>query len=216
MSEIETELREIFTGPITILDIGACEGLSSLEYLDIFPNGKVIMFEPRIDNVRMIMDRFKGVNPDRWEVVPVALSDHYGTAEFHVSYNADDPNDERRIGNKSSSLLRPSRHLVDHPWCKFRKDRVSVRPLDSFGYDADFIHIDVQGAELKVFAGGEKTLAGVRAVWMEVSKNMLYAGQPLKDKVEKYMRSKKFELRKDTCTHKWGDQLWVREGIPCQ
>lgn len=210
MSEIQNELMDILDPlePITVLDIGACEGLSSLDYLGMFSSAHVVMFEPRIDNVRRIRDNFKDVDAARWEVNPVALSDCDGVAEWHVSYNADDPKDERRIGNKSSSLLRPSRHLVDHPWCKFKKERVNVRKLDSFGYHADFIHIDVQGAELKVFAGGENTLAGVKAVWMEVSKNMLYAGQPLKNRVERYMRAHGFVLAKDTCTNKWGDQLW--------
>lgn len=198
---------------MNVLDIGACEGLSSREYLRLFPNVMVNMFEPRTDNCDIIRKNFVEIPKQKWLLNQCALGDVEGEVDFYVSYNADNPEDPDRIGNKSSSMLKPSRHLVDHKWCRFIKDRVRVHTLDSFGLeDADFIHIDVQGAELKVFDGGQNTLRNVQAVWMEVSKNMLYAGQPLKDKVMKYMRRCGFELKIDTCVdnYKWGDQLWVR------
>lgn len=211
---LRNELYKIWDSnyKLQIMDIGACEGLSSLEYLDWFPNARVLMFEPRADNCEKIRKNFANYNSEKASLLQFALGNKSGKTDFYVSYNADDPKDEKNIGNKSSSILKPSRHLVDHPWCKFRKETVEIERLDHFDCKSDFIHIDVQGAELDVLEGGRVTLGRTTAVWMEVSKNMLYAGQPLKDKVQRYMRRSGFEKRIDTCTgnYKWGDQLWVR------
>lgn len=61
--------------------------------------------------------------------------------------------------NKSGSLLEPTGHLIDHPWCVFEQQTTVVtRRLDSVTAELklnriDFIWMDVQGAEKLVLAG---------------------------------------------------------------
>jgi FkbM family methyltransferase len=113
----------------------------------------------------------------------------------------------------SSSILAPRQHIRVHPWCKFDKGMVETVQLKSI-YDGkiDFVHIDVQGAELLVLSGMTDDLNGARMIWMEVSNIELYAGQPIRTQVESYMVNKGFKLIKNTCTPgvSQGDQLWSR------
>jgi hypothetical protein len=74
----------------------------------------------------------------------------------------------------------------------------------------DFLHLDVQGAELKVLEGFGLVLNTLKAVWLEVAKEELYAGQPLVADIENFMTSNKFAKIVDTCHNRYGDQLWCR------
>ena len=42
---------------LVIFDIGACEGLSSLRYLSIFPKSVVYAFEPVPNNFKKILEK---------------------------------------------------------------------------------------------------------------------------------------------------------------
>jgi FkbM family methyltransferase len=198
--------------PIMVADIGACEGLSSMQYARIFPNAHFHLFEPRSDNVAMIRENIGEVapNPSNFEVHHVALGKEAGTAPFWESYGTVLGMKDWNPGNKSSSLLRPQDHLTEHSWCKFRQSYADVRTLDSFGIAFDFLHIDVQGAEMDVFRGGEKTLESVSMIYTEVAKIRLYEGQALANDINTFLCGFGFELVKDTANEKWGDHLYVR------
>lgn len=120
------------------------------------------------------------------------------------------------FGNKSSSLLEPGLHLSVHPWVEFTEViEVSTRRLDRLCHDLgvtriDFLHLDVQGAELMVLAGAGLLLADVTAIWLEVEAVPLYRGQPLAPDVEAFMRRHGFWKKRDTVDDVSGDQLWLR------
>ena len=73
----------------------------------------------------------------------------------------------------------------------------------------DYIHIDVQGAELMVLNGASAYISRIKMIWMEVENIPLYKDQPLKTEVELYMLRNGFTKIKDTVNHISGDQLWV-------
>jgi hypothetical protein len=94
----------------------------------------------------------------------------------------------------------------------------------------DFIKIDVQGAELEVFRGGEQVLKNVMAIVSEVEFQPIYVGQPLYEDVSAHLRTQGFALCKflglagRTCipvvinnnvnypmSHLWSDGLFVRD-----
>jgi hypothetical protein len=77
----------------------------------------------------------------------------------------------------------------------------------------DFIHMDVQGAELKVLAGAGDLISRIKAVWTEVERIPLYAGQPLKSDVERFMEDHAFLKLKDTVGAVSGDQLFVNRAL---
>ncbi len=58
--------------------------------------------------------------------------------------------------------------------------------------DVDFIHLDIQGGELKALAGAERTLAAAVLIQTEVEFVELYEGQPLFADVDAHLRQRGF------------------------
>lgn len=122
-------------------------------------------------------------------------------------------------GNKSSSLYAPADTLAVHPWLRF-DDRIEVptRTLAEVAAEAaltriDFIHMDVQGAELDVLRGAGNLLAHVGLIWLEVEARPLYQGQPLRDDVEAFMSANHCTKVLDTVGKVAGDQLWRQDTL---
>lgn len=100
----------------------------------------------------------------------------------------------------TGSLYKPNKPLLDaffqlgdvvqcvaeHPVKTVRLD-----DIDELG-NIDLIKIDVQGGELDVFKGGERTLSSTLMVWTEVEFVELYEGQPLFAEVDQFLRSQGF------------------------
>lgn len=215
-SEIKDELLSLFNPNkgICIADIGSCDGLSSVIYSRLFPKAFFYVFEPIENNVQKIYDNFQEYGLEERSIVyPYALGDAKGRVTFFRSYGQAEWVKDWETGNKSSSLLPPSRHLKEHVWCKFRKESAEVRRLDDLQINntIDFAHIDVQGAELKVLQGGRRTFKTTKALWIEVANIDLYDGQPLKSDICRYLCND-FNIVKDTCgKEKSGDILFVRK-----
>ena len=219
---IERELRLLFRRDerITIFDIGACEGEDSVRYARRFPHSTVYAVEPLPANVERIEATIARYGTTNVRVLPIALSDLSGKAKMFVSAGrppAVPASDDWDYGNKSSSLLEPDRHLEIVPWLHFDDVmEVETRTMaDVCASNAiqrvDFIHMDVQGAELKVLDGLGPLLERVTAIWLEVEAVPLYRDQPLKDDVAQYLRARGFEMLKDTVDDISGDQLWVHK-----
>lgn len=102
----------------------------------------------------------------------------------------------------TSSLYRPNMPLAD----KFQnlgelmrvtsEQRVETRRLDDVPGtdDTDFFKIDVQGAELKVFAGATDALAAATLIQTEVEFVALYEDQPLFADVDAFLRQAGFQF----------------------
>ena len=83
----ETVLVQLFDKKedLTIFDIGACEGLSSIRYLSIFPKSYAYAFEPIPNNFKTVQNniiKFKAKNLKAFEL---GLSSKTGEATFYVS-----------------------------------------------------------------------------------------------------------------------------------
>lgn len=215
---IDGYLRRLFPkgDARVIFDIGSCEGEDAIRYANLFPAATVYAFEPVPANVRLLRQTIERWAKPSIKVHEVALSDQHGTAELHVSSGRPPqaPPSDWDYGNKSSSLLPPDQHLEVHPWVRFdetitvQTDTIA-RVLEAEGLDRiDFVHLDVQGAELKVLAGAGPHLERIGAIWLEVEAIPLYADQPLKDDVERFMSAHGFRLMASTVTAVSGDQLY--------
>lgn len=172
--------------PLTIVEIGAHHGQDSYRLRRLFPNARIICFEPDPRNVYEL--KRAGVHKVV-ELVDAAVGDTDGTAEFTLS-GGQHPEwkKDRRLANRawtqSSSLKRPTGHLELFPWVKFSGTaRVKVMRLDTFAAEAglgaiDFVWADAQGAEDLVIAGGQRALARTRYLFTEVAPDRpLYEGQ---------------------------------------
>lgn len=220
-SPVKNTLLKLFkkTGGLVILDVGACEGEESIRYKKIFPLASIFLFEPLPKNQERILENFKKNNLENVSLIPIALSDENGSTKFYTSSGR--PNEVQKdldwdFGNKSSSLLAPQ--LKNMPeWLKFNEViEVQTMTLDFFVKDhkidcIDFIHMDVQGAELKVLEGAKENIKKIKAIWLEVSNVELYKNQPLRNEIEVFMKNNHFQLIKSEFSGEFGDQFYVNK-----
>jgi len=220
----EIQILELFdkNDKLTIFDIGACEGESSIRYSRIFPNSKIYTFEPNPSNFKLVEKNIENFS-SREQITPfqLCLTDKTGTAEFYISSGTPEEFKEKEVdwdfGNKSSSLLPPDKTLEAFDWLKFN-DVVQVKTerLDNLMKEnnidqIDFIHMDVQGAELMVLNGSGEKISRINNIWLEVEGIPLYKGQPIRKDVEKYMRNIGYVKILDSFDKVAGDQFWSKK-----
>jgi FkbM family methyltransferase len=227
--EIHAELLEMFdpAEPLVIFDIGACEGLDSIRYSRLFPNAVVYAFEPRADNIAKMVDNLVSFRCENVYPVREAISNQVGKATFHLS--SGQPAGHRALagwdyGNKSSSLLAPNLEHIGKYWTWLRFDETTEVPtntIENFCRQRDisaidFIHVDVQGAEQKVFEGAGDLLAEARAIWTEVSEAHVYTEQPLQWEIEKFLAAAGFAKRATgkNCYGSQSDELYTKAPKP--
>lgn len=220
MPEQEQAVAGLFGArePLTILDIGACEAEDSIRYARRFPQARIFAFEPLPENQQLIRANLREHQAGSVELVPVALAEKTGTATFHVS--SGQPKEpaagkQWNYGNKSSSLLPPAAGDPMYGWVEFKESiSVPTATLEDFCRDRgigriDFIHMDVQGAELLVLEGAGRKLRDVTALWLEVADVPQYRGQPLRGQVGDFMRARGFRLAFEVRHASEGDQFYI-------
>lgn len=96
--------------------------------------------------------------------------------------------------------------------------RIGQDVLDEWEIDCDILKLDVQGYELEVLKGAEKTLQKVGVVQCEVEFNPLYENQPLFPAIDGFLRERGFELYDLRNLHYlsgqlyWADAFYLRPG----
>jgi len=135
---------------MTVMDVGANWGLYSLLISRaVGPSGKVYAFEPVPEIFARLKEHIALNNATNVIPVPIALSDEKGIMKMSVK------------GGESSLFRRVSDEFVE----------VQVERLDDFvereGIErVDAIKIDVEGAELKVIRGADKTIRRNKPILM--------------------------------------------------
>ena len=209
---------------LIFFDIGACEGLSSFRYLSIFPKSKIYAFEPVPSNFKIIKKVIEEHQLNNLLPFELGLSSKKGEATFYVSSgkptNKNIPADNSTdFGNKSSSLFKPGKTKEVHPWLKFNESiTIKTDTLENFCADnninaIDFIHMDVQGAELLVLQGANNMISKINAIWLEVEKIALYENQALKTDIETFLIENNFICILNRVNHIAGDQFWVKKSF---
>jgi FkbM family methyltransferase len=115
--------------------------------------------------------------------------------------------------DQSSSLLKPKSHLEEHPHITFdKKIMIGVKTLDSFSIqDCNFLNMDVQGYEIHVLRGSQKTLEKINYIYTEVNTKELYKNCILQNDLEKYLFNLNYEKKWEHITpHGWGDAFYVK------
>lgn len=219
-SPIKKLLLKLFKkkSSIILFDIGACEGEESIRYKNIFPNSDIFLFEPLPKNQKLISENIIKSNLKNLTLIPAALFDKDGFTDFYTSSGHPDleKNLDWDFGNKSSSLLAPEINNLPK-WLTFN-DIIEVRTMTLYSFleknkisDVDFIHMDVQGAELKVLEGAKEKIKNIKAIWLEVSSIELYKNQPLKNDVELFMKKNNFLLIRSEFSGAFGDQFYLNK-----
>ena len=175
---------------ITVIDAGAMEiaggGGEGSDYSSLVRAGvgRVIGFEP----VREECDKLNARAGKHATFLPHAVgSGRPGTfhvCNFPMTSSLFEPNEPLlKLFNNLSELTRV-----------VRAEPIETRRLDDIPEcaQADFLKLDVQGAELDILRGAEKLLERVVAISTEVEFVPLYKGQPLFAEVDTYLRSRGF------------------------
>lgn len=117
---------------------------------------------------------------------------------------------------KSSSMLAFGRHATVYPEITYTralrmKTRLLDRILSEYSCPADFMVLDVQGAELKVLRGTTGHLPQFRAIYTEVSETPLYAGGCTLAQIIDFLEPFGFRMEHVEIGPKtWGDALFVK------
>ena len=154
-----------------VVDVGANVGQFAVVARHCWPQARIVSFEPLPAARETLLALFEG--DPRFDCRPLALSDHAGTDDFHVTGHDD-----------SSSLLPVAARQV----AEFATDDVAVLRVDTARLDdvlpaADLpdgpilLKLDTQGTELDVLRGGPAVLARASHLVVEVSFVELYQGQ---------------------------------------
>jgi len=172
---------------LDIVDVGAMWlGADDCPYLSMLKSGKarLVGFEP----VQSECDKLNRLALKGARFLPYFIGD--GTERtFHLCSSS-----------MTSSLFEPNTALLkrfnglEYLHQVVKTERVQTKRLDDISEitSCHFLKLDVQGAELDVFRGAEKLLAGTLVIQAEVNFVSMYKGQPLFGEVDCYLRSKGF------------------------
>lgn len=194
MAEPAFPLSDLFDAPLPrlkVVDVGALpvEGQSEI-YQPLLDRGlcDVVAFEPD----RELCDRLNAKSDGSRTFLPYFIGDGT-TGTFRVCHAA-----------MTSSLYEPNAALLD----RFQnlpellqvvsRETVQTVRLDDLdaAQGADFLKLDVQGAERAVIDGAASLLQGVAVVHTEVEFVPLYEGQPLFAEVDQALRANGFQFHK--------------------
>jgi FkbM family methyltransferase len=149
------------------VDVGGNIGQSVLSLYTIFPNAKILSFEPNPTAFRKLQRLTKKF--PQLTVIPNGLSNETGEAELFIpTYNGSALSGLASFDYDSAKgwLSRERIAGFDPNKLTVASKRVSLARLDDWGLEPDFIKIDVQGLESQVLAGGLGTIRKYRPVIM--------------------------------------------------
>lgn len=174
-----------------VIDVGANEGQSGLEFLKLFPEATIHSFEPNppvYEPLRSLSGKHS-----RWEVHKAALGSEPGQADFNVT-----------AFHQSSSLLKgnpEAKRILNKALDCVEVIQVPVVTLDDFSRKhsidkIDLLKIDTQGYELHVLRGAKDLMAGQRigAISLEVNFAPFYDGQADFTDLHSFMTSHNYRL----------------------
>ncbi len=164
----------------TVVDIGANRGQFALVARRVWPDARIVSFEPLSGAASVFRVVFRG--DARTRIEDAAIAPRSGAGTLHVSRRDD-----------SSSLLpigRAQRELFPGT-DEIRTVGVRVAPLGEY-LDAAMetpalLKLDVQGYELEALRGCEDLLDRFQWVYVECSYVELYEGQALAGEVEEWL-----------------------------
>jgi FkbM family methyltransferase len=180
-------LLKILNDPPVVIDIGARWGFQE-HWKRLGSFVRLIGVDADEQEVQSLNNANQGK-----EFIPKVLGSKNDYGEFHITQDPACgslyPPDEKLIRS------RPSMQVTN----LISTEKVEITTLDNWAQTkhipkVDFIKLDVQGAELDVLMGAEKTLQTVRMLEVEVQFNPLYQGVPLFGDVDSFLRKRGFSL----------------------
>ena len=194
-----------------VIHIGGFVGEELQSYRDLGLTN-TILFEPQKELYEIIKSKCQNDE----QVFSVALGSDSCEKDMFIS--------DRQGGvecgaGASSSLMKPKKHLTEHPEVTFPKtETVQVRRLDEFLQSQDIralnynmLNIDVQGYELEVLKGADSILGCIQFMILEVNLDEMYEGCPLVGELDEFLKEYNFErIHTYWQSTSWGDAIYVK------
>lgn len=188
------------------IHVGGFIGEELFSYRSIGLTNTVI-FEPQPVLFEIIKDRLTLEE----KAYDVALGSKADKKTMYISYR--DGGVYKGAG-ASSSLLKPKKHLEEHPEVTFPDTLdVEIETLDEFNLSGfNFLNIDVQGYELEVLKGATKLLPSIDAMIVEVNRDEVYEGCPMIEDIDNFLMMFGIRRRFEYWQSKsWGDAIYMRD-----
>jgi len=152
-------LKSVFGEQDVFLDVGANLGWYSLVLGRQCPQGRIFAFEPIPSTVAMLERNIRLNQLDNVRPIAVGLLDREDELDFLFAEDVSGATSLRMVGQ-------------DRGHVAVREVRCKTTTLDAFctrhALSPDLIKIDVEGAELMVVQGGERTLQTTPIILMEL------------------------------------------------
>lgn len=152
-----------------LIDAGANVGEFTADFIAFFPKTKAYLFEPVRTTFKTVQRQYEG-NPD--------------IKCFHCALSASETRGKMFLGPDStlSSLEKFSDEANANRHMEYEEvEEVECKTLDSFNIHANgaklILKVDVQGHEVEVFEGADRTLSEIDACIVECSFADEYAGR---------------------------------------
>jgi FkbM family methyltransferase len=170
-------LKKIGFNPCVIIDIGAYEGYWTLDVLEVFPDARVLMVEPQKKKEIFLMNLTKNHNKIDYSIELLSATD--GIEKLFVE-------------NETAS------HIVEHNQKGIISTTLYTKTLDTLLEQKglphpDFIKLDVQGHEMEVLRGAEKSLSHCEICLLEITLLNIGGDTPLLQEMVSFMNEKNFQ-----------------------
>ena len=185
-----------------VIHIGAHYGEENGVYNQLKIKNR-IYFEPNSKNFNILKQNIG----EKYNLINKALGNDNKKMTMFV---------ETANSGQSNSLLKPMLHLYQYPHIQFTEtEEVEMVRMDDMGLDLsnyNFSNIDVQGYELEVFKGAEKTLNNIDYVMSEINRDEVYENCARIEELINFLSPYGFKLvETDWAGNSWGDGLFVKE-----
>ena len=168
-NEIDFYTRFIEKGSV-VLEVGGHIGyMTQLFEKLVGENGKVIVLEPSVQNYRLLQKNISNSTI----ALNIAASNLKGKMNFYTEdYGGFTNSLNKDFVSKSVLGNSESQNFKNH---KINFTEIDVDTIDNIlkniNYTADFVKIDVEGAELLVLSGMINTILNIKAIMIEISQD---------------------------------------------
>ena len=190
--EYRDQKKLIGNGPVTIFDVGAHNGQTSITYLNLFNEPEIYAFEPSPASFELLktsVANYPGV-----KVFNTALGNITGEVPFYVNRSSE-----------TNSLLAThsegSNYWDDNVLDTIDTIKINATTVDEFvknnGVEKiDILKIDTQGTEYQVIEGASRSIKQnkIKIIYLEIITMPTYQNQKHFDEILSLLRDKGFRL----------------------